>query len=371
MQKNEQIKLDYTLSSTEDRIALVNTILSQSSPEKLTNKYLEILADYIILADTKKEKKNENKILTRNRLKTITEHETSLEGLSTIFNNDEGGNASNGSDGGVYNLFIESDKNILLTPKIKRISEEDIQEVPGLKQLVDEIEKLEESLKTATGRARYSIKKNIIELRKDQYILRASYRKPITCINLAKSATTLNIYENVKVTPAKELKIDSNISLLVPAQVSAILCNYSKMKEESYGKFESDMYYFLLALENLIDQTFADFPLYYDLLIYKIDGMQNLDIQRELEQSYNIRYSVEHISSLWRNKIPKMIAEQAQRNYLEWHYTNNEKGYWKRCSRCGQIKLGHTKFFSKNKTSKDGWYSICKDCRNKKGSGKD
>lgn len=369
MQETEQIKLDYTLSSAEDRIDLVNKILSQTPPEKLTNKYIEILTDYIIFTQTKKE--NDKKILTENRTKTIMKRETSLEGLSTIFN-DECGSTSNSADGGVYNLFIENDKNVLLTPKIKPISEEDIQQIPGLKDLVAEIEKLEEAAKTATGRARYSIKKNIIELRKDQYILRASYRKPITCINLAKSAATLNIYEEVKVTPTKELEVDSNLSLLVPAQVSAILCNYSKLKEESYGKFESDMYYFLLALENLIDEAFADFPLYYDLLIYKIDGLQNLDIQRELEATFGIRYSVEHISSLWRNKIPKMIAEQAQRNYLEWYYTNVEKGYWKRCSRCGQIKLGHTKFFSKNKTSKDGWYSICKNCRNiKVGSVKD
>ena len=43
-----------------------------------------------------------------------------------------------------------------------------------------------------------------------------------------------------------------------------------------------------------------------------------------------------------------------------------EKGKWKKCSRCGQIKLAHNKYFSKNKTSKDGFYSICKNCRNNK-----
>jgi hypothetical protein len=47
---------------------------------------------------------------------------------------------------------------------------------------------------------------------------------------------------------------------------------------------------------------------------------------------------------------------------------NKEKGAYKKCSRCGQIKLANNKYFSKNKTSKDGFYSICKACRNQKTS---
>ena len=108
------------------------------------------------------------------------------------------------------------------------------------------------------------------------------------------------------------------------------------------------------------------YPLYYDLVIYKIDGKQNIEIQELLEQKHGIKHSVEYISSLWRNKIPKLIAEKAQEDYLVWYYTNVEYGKWKRCSRCGEIKLAHNKFFSKNRTSKDGFYSICKCCRNKK-----
>ncbi len=109
-----------------------------------------------------------------------------------------------------------------------------------------------------------------------------------------------------------------------------------------------------------------NYPLYEDIVIYKIDGLQNKDIQKKIEEKYDIKYSVEYISSLWRNKIPKMIAETAQKKWLVWHYTEEEVGTWKKCSRCGQIKLAHPKFFSKNKSSKDNFYSICKECRNKK-----
>jgi hypothetical protein len=74
----------------------------------------------------------------------------------------------------------------------------------------------------------------------------------------------------------------------------------------------------MLDLDNLIDDALEkDYPLYYDLLIYKIDGRSNAEIQFLLELKYGIKHSVEYISSLWRNKIPKLIAERAVKNYLE------------------------------------------------------
>ena len=145
------------------------------------------------------------------------------------------------------------------------------------------------------------------------------------------------------------------------------MCNYSKLKEESWDKFNNDIKWALFDLENLIENYIKNkYPLYYDLIIYKIDGLQNTEIQSLLEEAYGIKHSVEYISSLWRNKIPKLIAEAELDEWLVWHYTFEERGQWKKCTKCGQIKLAHNRFFSYNKTSKDKFYSICKACRNKK-----
>jgi hypothetical protein len=120
------------------------------------------------------------------------------------------------------------------------------------------------------------------------------------------------------------------------------------------------------TFDKISEEALRDYPLYQRLVECKVDGLQNVQIQEKLEEEFGIKHSLEYISSLWRKKIPKLIASTAEDQWLDEYYLSQEKGKYKKCSRCGQIKLAHNKYFSKNKTSKDGFYSICKDCRNKK-----
>lgn len=348
-------KLDYTLQDPQQRAEYVQKIIAEAAPEQLTNQYIEILSDYIIFAMDKEERKQKN-ILTDNRMVTVNKRETSYQGLVAKF--------ENGEDG-LYNL-INEDKNVILTPKTS-ITEKDIAEIEPLRQLRDAIEVVREQEKKAVGKRKYLLKKQIIEMCQQQYTIKNEYKTPIYGSNTIKSFTKANLSEHITINDAGEPVSDGLISFFEPKHISALLCNYSALKEDAYGNFINDAYYVMEDLDNLIERTLKDeYPLYYDLLIYKIDGKQNVEIQMLLEMDYGIKHSVEYISSLWRNKIPKLLAEQAKKDYLIWHFTEVEYGVWKKCSRCGQIKLANNKFFSKNKTSKDGFYSICKDCRNNK-----
>ena len=352
----EYIKMDYKLKTAEERVEKVKEIIANTPSERLTQKYLDKLSDYIVIPIERQERK-ENHIITDNHNITVTKREMSFEGLV--------GRLENGEDG-IYNM-IANDKNIIFQPKVS-ITPQDLEEMPELKKLHEAILKVEEQLKTARGKTAYKLRKQLIEMRKDQYVIKGSYKKPIYSMNLIKSASKIDLSEKVK-EDKDNGTVSSNglINFFNEKHISALLCNYSKLKEDAWSKFSSDSYYLMEDLDNLIDRTLKDnYPLYYDLLIYKIDGKQNVEIQMLLEMTYGIRHSVEYISSLWRNKIPKLLAEQAKKDYLNWYYTNAEYGKWKKCSRCGQIKLANNKFFSKNKTSKDGFYSICKDCRNSK-----
>ena len=302
-----------------------------------------------------KEEKKQKKILTENRLMTVNKRETSFEGLVAQL--------ENGEDG-IYNLISEN-KQTIFQPKVT-ITKQDLQDIPCLRQLRNDIEAWEKVLKTVEGKDKFIIKKALIEMRKDQYLIKNAYRRPIVPTKLTHSTSWIPLDDLTHRFDENGYPIPEGFSLLNPSVCEAILCNYSKIKQDTDDHFEGDTYYIIYDFEELCDQALKNYPLYKRLLEYKIDGLQNIDIQEKLRLEFGIKHSVEYISSLWRNKIPKIIASTAEDEFLNQYYLTEAKGKYKRCSRCGQIKLAHNKYFSKNKTSRDNFYSICKECRNKK-----
>lgn len=349
------IKLDYSLTTPEERKALVEKILEENPNPNPA--YLEILADYLILCMEKQEKK-ERKILTENRMATVNKRETSFEGLVSQF--------ENGEDG-IYGLITE-DKNQIFRPKVS-ITKKDLEEIPELRQIREAIQVWENILKKATGRDAFIAKKAIIELRKDQYLVKDAIRKPIIPKNVMHCKNPIQL-DGYITFDENGYCVSHGVTLVDPKVCEAILCNYSRLKQDSYGVWDTNTWYLMEDFDNTATKALADYPLYERIVECKIDGLQNVQIQEILKEEFGITHSLEYISSLWRKKIPGLIASQAEDDYLDWYYLNEEKGKYKRCSRCGQIKLAHNKYFSKNKTSKDGFYSICKCCRNSKGKKK-
>ena len=65
------------------------------------------------------------------------------------------------------------------------------------------------------------------------------------------------------------------------------------------------------------------------------------------------------VSSL--NSVIDLIVKQYGKEYEEWYYLNIRRGKYKRCNKCGEVKL--VSQFDKN--GKKGLLSICKKCRKK------
>lgn len=302
-----------------------------------------------------KQERKERKILTDNRMMTVNKRECSFEGLVSQL--------ENGEDG-IYNLITDN-KNQIFQPKVT-ITKKDLDEIQPLRQLREAINVWEAKLKVTEGKDAFVIKKALIEMRKDQYVIKNAYRRPIVPNKLTRSTHVTILPDETSSFDEDGYPIPKGVSLLNPVVCSAILCNYSRLKEDSFDRFEGDLYYLMLAFDEIADKALKEYPLYEKIVECKIDGLQNTQIQEILQVEFGIKHSLEYISSLWRKKIPKLIASQAEDEYLYWYYLNIKKGKYKKCSRCGQIKLAHNKYFSKNKTSRDGYYSICKKCRNSK-----
>ena len=302
-----------------------------------------------------KQERKERKILTDNRMMTVNKRECSFEGLVSQL--------ENGEDG-IYNLITDN-KNQIFQPKVT-ITKKDLDEIQPLRQLREAINVWEAKLKVTEGKDAFVIKKALIEMRKDQYVIKNAYRRPTVPNKLTRSTHVTILPDETSSFDEEGYPIPKGVSLLNPVVCSAILCNYSRLKEDSFDRFEGDLYYLMLDFDEIADKALKEYPLYEKIVECKVDGLQNTQIQEILQMEFGIKHSLEYISSLWRKKIPKLIASQAEDEYLYWYYLNIEKGKYKKCSRCGQVKLAHNKYFSKNKTSRDGFYSICKKCRNSK-----
>lgn len=212
------IKLDYSLKTPEERCALVEQILAEPG-RTFNNRYLEILSDYIIDAASKEDVKKFG-LMTNNRMATITKRETSFEGLVSQF--------ENGEDG-IYDLINENGKNTIFKPK-DPITDEEIAANPDLKAGAEAIAFWEEKLKTARGKDAYTAKKAIIELRKDQYIIRDAFRNTVMSNGAGSSKSHHHITGRIEMGEDGN-PISHGVTLIDPAVICAILCNYEALTD--------------------------------------------------------------------------------------------------------------------------------------------
>lgn len=261
------LRLDYKLKTMEERSELVARIIEQTPRANLSNRYLEILGDYIMGAISKEDKKA-HLYLTDNRRITIDRRETSLEGIVEKF--------ENGADG-FYNLIAESDKNVIFQHK-QEITQHDIDTVPGLKELREAITQVEEAGKAATGKKKYLLKKQLIEMRRDQYVLKNSHYPTMAIASCAKGMNKIDLSERRYIDKDGNPQSTGLVSLFNPAHISAILRHYNALKIETEGRHWDDFFYLMETFDALVDKALQGYPAYRDIIRYKVDGKSNTEI---------------------------------------------------------------------------------------------
>lgn len=121
------------------------------------------------------------------------------------------------------------------------------------------------------------MKKALIEMRKDQYLIKQAYYQPIVSCKLTKTSRVTPPLENKSYLKGSEIVV-KGISLMDTKTVSAVLCNYTKLKEDSWDQFDGDTWYLMQDFDKLCTKALADYPIYDRIVEWKIDGKPNSEI---------------------------------------------------------------------------------------------
>lgn len=249
----------------------------------------------------------------------------------------------------------------------QQITEQDIINIPGLQQVEQLIQSLAQQRKSPhiTNVEKSRIQGLISELRADQYIIKESYLRPISFKRLNYTTTEYDFFEDTFYynDQNKRIHVSNNtIDLGNPHHIHKILELYTKLRQDHYDDTQSDMRYILDTVDWLISESnFKE--IFSRLIILRIDGFTYADISHLFLTEYNIDVSESYLSKVYTKQIPERIAKTYTTSYEEWYYTYKEKGEFKKCSKCGRIKLANTNYFNKdNRKKKDPLRNICKEC---------
>lgn len=349
--------LDYSITDPGERVRLVRDVIDDADPGALTNRYLSRMADYILFASdrnqTRAERDKSHPIVTRNRSVTISKRQTSLEDVI--------GGLENGEDG-LYSI-MNRDRDLILDNR-DVITQDDVERIPGMADMMDVIGRLKSQLSRSTGRTRYAIKKQLIETWQQAYLLKASHDGSTAharVMGQVREMAHVTLDEHVTFDECGEPVSDCLISLFDPTHISFLLSYYSALKQESWEELHGDMHWLLIDLECCVDSALRDRPEMYDILVWKVDGLSNDEIGEMVRRKYGSDHSNQYISTIWRQQIPRLVADEAKRLYIWWWYKTSGRGIWKSCSRCGRSMPAHPMYFSRN--GGGALYSVCKDCR--------
>jgi hypothetical protein len=64
--------------------------------------------------------------------------------------------------------------------------------------------------------------------------------------------------------------------------ISTILCNYSALKQSAHEQYSGDLWYLMQDFDEISDIALEPYPIYERIVEYKVDGLQNVDIQEKI-----------------------------------------------------------------------------------------
>ena len=128
------------------------------------------------------------------------------------------------------------------------------------------------------------------------------------------------------------------------------------IESEAPSLWNTIQYYFDRALMQ------AEYRLIVEM---KSENWRNEDINNELRRRNLKTFSVNYISTIYKKRIPKLLAQAVEAHY-ELALALDQPDEWKRCSKCGKLLHLDSNHFRRLGKSKDGFVGSCKQCDKKK-----
>lgn len=400
-----RFKLDYSCDRTSQE--RLQYLIDNVDFEKLTKKDLEICADYVLYGrdperdNTSAVDRHEVFIKTRYSSWQKTEP-VSLEALLENPAFDEG--------------TLKKEKYIYKKPK-PHIDRDDqrIQQIPGMKELWEQIDKLARKIDLATGKIQpnegeevpqldskqlYHLKHWLIDLRKEQYKLKDTviqemappknyghyYNSPIDFqmnypvfpCGIASKENDEDFkhpYMNGRPFVAKDLDHEIEVlrqngkpyfNFLDKDHIYQLCLKYYEIKDFAEHYPDSPLHGLLDTLDYYIEK--ANLSEQQKLIVEgKKKRLLNKEICEQLMSQLGIYHQENYVSTIW-NKACQLIADAADLHYDEWCCKDYEPA-WKKCNCCGELLLRDPRNFVRKTKAPDGLTNRCKRCDQKKRRG--
>lgn len=336
----------------------VNLILSTSSArydESNISKALEIIESYILCSRDEIENRKKDKIVYKiynsKELLGRFEQEENLTYKLASVNSDRSNNYDKGDENRLDKEFENVFAIFQLPKNYKKVKDiviekRDFERFPILKEYQRSINhmksKLQELMKIDLKEIKDKEVKDDIRNRKN--ILKKNLRLlKLDMLDAKKMIERPIIWKS----PLKDSGCaDYDILDMFDKEVVKELLRVHKNVD-----LQDDLSCILVDLENLINKIeFSDKQ--RKVLELWSNGLATGEISKKLNVKPNTV-----VSCL--NSVVDLIVKQYEKEYEEWYYLNIRKGEYKKCSKCGEVKLV-SQF---DKKGKQGLQSRCKKCR--------
>ena len=363
------LKFNYNLNTCEERIDFVNEVLEMYKVDgvEFYNEYfdevydqdrkfgkidivigkdksqytesniasaLEMIANYILAVD-EKDKGINYKIYTSEELFNRACREYNI--INSVAKANGGLDMNYGENISETFPIFQLPKNFKKVKDLK-VEKKDLEKYPPMKDYTDFYEYLKEESKRLWNTKglskedmtrRSKIKKILPEIKKDIIEVKKQLQMPIIWKAPLKDNGSAD-YDELDMFDKNVVKV----LLQVHKQVD----------------LQDDLSCILVDLDNLINNIkFTERQ--YEVLELWRNGLTIENISKELHVK-------ENTVSITLNRAIDSIIKQYEKEYEEWYYLNIRKGTYKKCSKCGEVKL--ISQFSKNGNRLRG---NCKDCK--------